>query len=399
MKNLRASVARAFSLQFAAHKIPTANVAPRAFQTKIGTMDNRLIDKFGLRTPVIQAPMGGGPTTPRLVAEICNAGGLGSVAAAYLSPQQIDREITEVRNLTDRPFAVNLFSREPDQPLQGDVDSVLAWLNRQHHHLGIAPPKLPDTPQHDLNAQLDAVLAHPVPAVSFTFGRLPPPRMDQMRQRGTFLIGTATTVAEALALQAAGCDAVVAQGAEAGGHRGAFLAPAAQALVGTVALVPQVADAVRIPVIASGGIMDGRGIVAARALGAAAVQMGTAFLTCDEAATHPAHRQAVLSASDDQTVVTEAFSGRAARGLRNRFIEEFDAAGLRPLSYPWQNALTRDVRRAAAAAGDAGALALWAGQGVRLARTRPARQLMLELEEEIRRVSESLVPKDRRGPR
>jgi nitronate monooxygenase len=357
-------------------------------------MDGRFVERFGLRVPVIQAPMGGGPTTPGLVAAVCNAGGLGSVAAAYLSPEQIDREIATVRTLTDRPFAVNLFSRDPDRPLEGEVDAVVEWLGRQHQRLGIAPPELPKVPQHDFDAQLDAILAHPVPIVSFTFGLLPPARVEQMRQRGIYVMGTATTVREAQALEAAGCDAVVAQGSEAGAHRGTFLSPAARAMVGTVALVPQVADAVGIPVIASGGIMDGRGIVAALALGAAAVQMGTAFLACDEAGTTPAHRRAVLSAEEDQTVVTEAFSGRAARGLSNRFVEEFDAAGLRPLSYPWQNALTRDARRAAAAAGDAGALALWAGQGLRVPQARPAAQLMAEWEEQIRRVSASLLTRD-----
>jgi nitronate monooxygenase len=357
-------------------------------------MDARFVERFGLRVPVIQAPMAGGPTTPRLVAAVCNAGGLGSVAAAYLSPEQIDRDLSAVRKLTGRPFAVNLFSRDPDRPLEGDVDAVIQWLNREHQRLGIPPPTLPATPQHDFDAQLDAILAHPVAVVSFTFGLLPPARVGQMRGRGIYLVGTATTVREAQALEAAGCDAVVAQGGEAGAHRGTFLSPAARAMIGTVALVPQVADAVGVPVVASGGIMDGRGIVAALALGAAAVQMGTAFLACDEAGTTPAHRRAVLSAAEDQTVVTEAFSGRAARGLTNRFIEEFDAAGLRPLSYPWQNALTRDVRRAAAAADDPGALALWAGQGVRLAKARPAAQLLREWEEEIRRVSGSLLARD-----
>jgi nitronate monooxygenase len=354
-------------------------------------MDTRFTERWGLRLPVIQAPMGGGPTTPALVAAVCNAGGLGSVAAAYLSPEQIDREIADVRGLTDRPFAVNLFSRDPDRPLAGDVPAMTAWLAEQHARLGIPPPTVPDRPQHDFDAQLDAVLAHPVPIFSFTFGLLPPARVERMKARGVYLIGTATTVAEAVAVERAGCDAVVAQGSEAGAHRGTFLVPAAAGLVGTIALVPQMADAVRIPVIASGGIMDGRGIVAAQALGAAAVQMGTAFLTCDEAGTNAAYRRAVLEAGEDETVVTEAFSGRAARGIRNRYLDEFAAAGLRPLSYPWQNALTRDLRRAAAAREDPGLLSLWAGQGVRMARPGSAARLMTDLEAEIRQVRASLA--------
>lgn len=353
-------------------------------------MDGRLIQRFGLQVPVIQAPMAGGPTTPRLVAAVCNSGAMGSVAAAYLSADEIDREIASVRRLTSRPFAVNLFSRDPDQPLGGDIKAVTGWLAGQHERLGLGPPVMPDAPQHDFDHQLDAILAHPVAAISFTFGLLPPPRVRQIKDRGIYLIGTATTVREARALEESGCDAVVAQGSEAGAHRGTFLSTAAQAMVGTVALVPQVVDAVRVPVVASGGIMDGRGVVAALALGAAAVQMGTAFLTCDEAGTSPAYRQALLEASEDQTVLTDAFSGRAARGVRNRFIEEFAATGLQALTYPWQNALTRDLRRRAAATGDAGALALWAGQGVRLLRPRTAEQLIRDLEEEIRRVRDSL---------
>ncbi len=344
-----------------------------------------------MRLPVIQAPMGGGPTTPALVAAVCNAGGLGSVAAAYLSAEQIDHEIAAVREQTGRPFAVNLFSRDPDRPLAGDVPTVTAWLAERHAALGIPPPTTPERPQHDFDAQLDAILAHPVPIVSFTFGLLPPARVGQMKSRGVYLIGTATTVDEAVALERAGCDAVVVQGSEAGAHRGTFLVPAAAGLVGTIALVPQAVDAVRIPVIASGGIMDGRGIVAAQALGAAAVQMGTAFLTCDEAGTNAAYRRAVLDAAEDDTVVTDAFSGRAARGIRNRYLDDFAAAGLQPLSYPWQNALTRNLRRAAAAKEDAGLLSLWAGQGVRLARRGSAPQLMADLQAEMHRVRASLA--------
>jgi nitronate monooxygenase len=214
--------------------------------------------------------------------------------------------------------------------------------------------------------------------------------MRQLKERDIFVIGTATTVREAVALEAAGCDAVVAQGTEAGAHRGTFLVPFHDALIGTIALVPQVVDAVRIPVIASGGIMDGRGIVAALALGASAVQMGTAFLTCDEAGTSAPYRQALATATEDATTITDAFSGRPARGLRNRYIAEFESAHLSPLSYPWQNALTRNLRRAAAANNDPSALALWAGQGVRMIKPRPVHQLMQDLEAEIQRARSSL---------
>jgi nitronate monooxygenase len=191
------------------------------------------------------------------------------------------------------------------------------------------------------------------------------------------LAGTATTVDEAIALEVAGVDAVIAQGSEAGGHRGTFLGLAEASMVGTMALVPQIVDAVKVPVVASGGIMDGRGIAAALALGADAVQMGTAFLTADEAGASDAYRAQILAAKDNATRLTSAFSGRFARGIRNRFMEEVDAAGGDAiLPFPAQNALTRPLRTAAAKQGRAELLSLWAGQGTRLARSLPAAQLV-----------------------
>jgi nitronate monooxygenase len=353
-------------------------------------MDSRFMQRWSMRVPVIQAPMGGGPTTPALVAAVCEAGGMGSVAAAYLSPGQIDRDLREVKSLTSRPFAVNLFSPAADQPLRGDVAAVTALLAREHERLGLSPPTLPPTPKEDFDAQLDSVLAHGVPILSFTFGLLPEPRMKQLRDRGIYTIGTATTVREAIALEQAGCDAVVVQGAEAGAHRGTFLGTAESSLIGTMALVPQAVDAVKIPVIASGGIMDGRGVVAAQALGAAAVQMGTAFLNCDEAATSATYRRALEHASEDQTVVTDVFSGRAARGIRNRFIDMMANANLTPLSYPWQNAFTRELRKAAASHEDAGLLSLWVGQGVRMMQTGSAAEIVARIEAQMASVRASL---------
>jgi nitronate monooxygenase len=196
------------------------------------------------------------------------------------------------------------------------------------------------------------------------------------------LAGTATTVDEAVALERAGVDVVVAQGSEAGGHRGTFDdAKADSSLVGTLALVPQIVDAVRVPVVASGGIMDGRGIAAALALGAGAAQLGTAFLTCDEAGVPDAYKQAILDAHEDETRVTRAFSGRAARGIVNRFMREIDAAG-DVLPFPLQNALTRPLRTAAATQGRAEFLSLWAGQGVRMARRQTAADLVAALVKE-----------------
>jgi nitronate monooxygenase len=206
--------------------------------------------------------------------------------------------------------------------------------------------------------------------------------MQAIKARGMFVMGTATTVAEAVSLETAGVDAIVAQGSEAGGHRGTFAGPFEAGLVGTMALVPQVVDAVSLPVIASGGIMDGRGIAAALALGAQAVQMGTAFLTCHEAGIPDAYKEAILKAHEDETRLTRAFSGRPARGIVNRFMTEIDRTAESILPFPLQNALTRPLRSAAAKQGRAEFLSLWAGQAVRLARRQPAAELVARLVKE-----------------
>jgi nitronate monooxygenase len=251
--------------------------------------------------------------------------------------------------------------------------------------LGLPCPVVPTRVGESFEAQLEAALDSGASAFSFTFGLVPQAAIEALRRRGMVVLGTATTVDEALALEASGVDAVVAQGSEAGGHRGTFLRDARTSQIGTMALVPQVVDAVKLPVVASGGIMDGRGIVAARALGAVAVQMGTAFLTCDEAGTPAAYRAAVLAAREDETRVTRAYSGRAARGLVNRFMREVDTGRDDDpiLPYPLQNALTRPLRAAAAAQGRSEFLSAWAGQGVRLARSRSAADLMIALAREI----------------
>lgn len=352
---------------------------------------NDFCRRFEMNIPVVLAPMGGGPSTPELAAAVSNAGGLGSLAAAYSSPEKIIEDIAKIRTLTKRPFAVNLFSPAAQEPLRGDVEAVSKFLTGFHQRLGLSAPQLPSSAIEDFDKQIDAICASKPLAVSFTFGLLPPPAMQRLKAAGIFVIGTATTVDEARQLERAGVDAVVAQGGEAGAHRGTFAVPAEQALIGTVALVPQVVDAVRVPVIASGGIMDGRGILAALALGARAVQMGTAFLAAKEAGTSPAYREALLKAREDQTTVTRAFSGRMARGIENEFIIKWNDSGLNNLSYPWQNAFTQQMRRAASAAKDAGLLSLWAGQGVGLIRQGSAAELIERWRAEIKLAQQNIA--------
>ena len=315
--------------------------------------------------------MAGGPTTPQLIAAVGAAGGLGSLGAALLAPAAIASAAEAIRGLSNRPFGINLFVLPPPDAPAARLRPALERLAPFHAELGLPPPEVPASFGADPEAQIDAVLAAAPAVVSTHFGPPPPRLLAGCRARGIAVFATATTADEASALEAAGVDAIVAQGAEAGGHRGTFLAPSAAAALGTMVLVPAIVDRVGIPVIAAGGIMDGRGIRAALALGASAVQMGTAFLACPEAGTHPAHK-AALAADGADTIVTRGVTGRPARGLRNRLLETLDGDAERALDYPVQNVLSSGLRGAAARAGRADLMAMWAGQAHAQARAEPA---------------------------
>jgi len=364
-------------------------------------MKTLLTERLGIQHPIIQAPMAGGGDTPALVAALCEAGALGSVGATYLTPQQILQTCAAVRARTERPFGINLFV--PEESLPDDIATgvAIARVAPFYEELGLPRPEPPSSVARDFDGQLDAALNGGASVFSFTFGMLPSSAREQVKARGLMLAGTATTVEEAIALERAGIDIVVAQGSEAGGHRGTFAGPIdavafERGMIGTLALVPQIVDAVRVPVIASGGIMDGRGIAAALALGAVGAQLGTAFLTCEEAGVPDVYKQAVLDAHEEQTRITRAFSGRPARGIVNRFMGEVEAPWwpqeLSVLPFPLQNTLTRPLRAAAAKQGRAEFLSLWAGQGVRMARRMKAADLVAALVEEtdavIRRMSQ-----------
>ena len=355
------------------------------------TLSTPLTDILNLTYPIIQAPMAGGATTPALVVEVCEAGGLGFLAGAYSTPAQIAEAAQAVRARTARPFGVNLFAPLPAPPIP-NLEVTLARLAPYHAELGLPAPSLPASTGISFEAQLAAALDSGASVFSFTFGLLPLDVVQVIKARGLFLMGTATTVEEARQLEAAGVDAVVAQGGEAGAHRGTFAASFEAAMVGTLALVPQVVDSVRVPVVASGGIMDGRGIAAALALGASAVQLGTAFLTTHEAGIPDVYKAAILAAREDQTRVTRAFSGRPARGIVNRFLTEVEGEGGEAiLPYPYQNALTRPLRTAAGQQGRPEFLSLWAGQGVRLARRASASALVAQLADETEAVIRRLA--------
>jgi len=342
------------------------------------------LQELGIEHPVIQAPMAGGPATPELVAAVSNAGGLGSLGAAYLTPAEVSDAIARTRELTRKPFNVNLFAGGYDAAATADPTRMLNLLAKIHEELGLPPPALPVLSADPFPAQLEAVLEARPAVFSFTFGIPPVGALQRLAERDIATIGTATTAEEARLLEEAGIGAIVAQGAEAGAHRGTFAGPFEASMVPTLRLVEEIVNAVAAPVIASGGLMDGRDIAAAMARGACAAQLGTAFLPCPESGASEAYKRAILAARADTTVVTRAFSGRPARGLANAFVTRLRGKEGAILPYPLQNALTRPMRSAAARSGNAGFLSLWAGTGAARARALPAGELVRRLVEEIR---------------
>lgn len=347
----------------------------------------RLCRELGVRVPIVQAPMANGVTTPELVAAVSEAGALGSVGAPYYSAAEIARAAREVRARTGKPFALNLFVPvKPPAPAGAADERVRAALNAFRAELGLPLDPAPAPPRDDFEAQLEAVLEARPAVFSFTMGIPERHHVAALRAIGTVLIGTATTPDEGAALEDAGVDVVCAQGAEAGGHRGSFLAPASEGLWGVLALTRALVRRVRVPVLAAGGIMDGAGVAAALVAGASGVQMGTAFLACPEAGTAPAHKAALRSEPARRTVLTKAFSGRHGRAIANRYT---DALADLPLpAFPDFLAHTRDVRAAASAQGRADLMQLWAGQGAPLARDLPAAELVAAL---VRETNEALA--------
>jgi nitronate monooxygenase len=358
-----------------------------------------LTERLGIRYPIIQAPLAGGGDTPELVAAVSEAGGFGFIGAAYLTPPQISESSRAVKARTDRPFGVSLFAPLRTVEAPKDPGPALARLAPFYAELGLPAPQVPAFRADSFDEQFAAALQSDASVMSFTFGILPRDAIEATKARGMLLVGTATTVAEALALERAGVDAVVTQGSEAGGHRGTFSGPFEAGMVGTMALVPQVVDAVTVPVIASGGIMDGRGIAAALALGASAVQMGTAFLTCSEAGIPEVYKAAILASHEDGTRLTRAFSGRPARGIVNRFMNDLENPDVQDaiLPFPLQNALTRPLRAAAAKQGRAEYLSLWAGQGLRMARRQSAADLVARLARQTTEALDRLPRTEGRG--
>lgn len=347
--------------------------------------------RLGLGVPIIQGPFGGGISSVELVAAVCEAGGLGSFGVHHLDAPGIADVAARIRARTARPFALNLWIPldDADDPQIDDAAFArnAALLQPYFDELGLVVPQRPARFMPHYAEQVEAVLAARPAVFSFVFGIPAPDVLARCRALDIVTLGAATTVDEALALEQAGVDMIVATGFEAGGHRVSFLRAAEESLTGTFALVPQVADAVRVPVIAAGGIADGRGIAAALALGAHGVQIGTAFLACEESNADALHREMLFSPDARHTGLTRVFSGRLARGIRNRLMNELQPQAAQVPQYPVQNWFGGIMKKAALAQGRPDLMSLWCGQAAPLLTQRDARALMAALIEETSRIT------------
>jgi nitronate monooxygenase len=341
--------------------------------------------------PIIQAPMAGGITTPELVGAVSEFGALGSVGAGYLTSVQLDEQIKEIKARTSKPFNVNLFV--PEDQVSFSIEDVLrmsAVLKKMN--MPLQDFSFTNEANHiNYEKQLEVILQNDVPICSFTFGIPSKEVITELKKEGRIVIGTATTVEEALLFEEWGADIIVAQGNEAGGHRGTFKGSAkSDACIGTMALVPQAADAVDIPIIAAGGIADARGIAAALVLGAKGVQLGSVFIPCLESGAASAYKSKIINSNENDTILTKAFSGKYARGITNDFIQHMKPYENLLLPYPVQNEVTKPLRIKAAKEQNPQNMSLWAGQGLRMINDSfSAKELLTKLIAEVNAVTES----------
>lgn len=342
--------------------------------------DHRIQQLLGIDLPILQAPMAGAAFEDMAIA-VTNAGGLGALACAMLSPEQIKAAMATIRQQTKGPVNLNFFCHQP--PVDDPVREA-HWRQRlepYYAELGIDPRAVAPSPKRAPFDETTCTLVETLrpEVVSFHFGLPDRALLARVKATGAKVLSSATTVDEARWLEDAGCDAIIAQGVEAGGHRGMFLDDRIHTQVGTFALVPQVVDAVKVPVIAAGGIADGRGIVAAFALGASAVQIGTAYLLSPEARISAVHRAALSSAKDNDTALTNVFSGRPARGIVNRIVREVGPISPVAPAFPMAGGALAPLRAKTEPQGAGDFMSLWSGQALRLARALPAGELTREL--------------------
>lgn len=341
----------------------------------------RVARLLGIEHPIVQGPFGGGLSSVALAAAVSEAGGLGSFGVHHLEPEAIASVAADLRAATARPFALNLWVSNHDLSesamTRDRFDAAVTRLRPLYDDAGVDPPTYPDRFAPSFEAQAEAVLEAAPAAFSFVFGVPDASLLTAFRERGVVTLGTATTPDEAVALDSAGVDIVIASGAEAGGHRGAFLAEAEESLFGTLALVRTATAEVGAPVVAAGGIADARAITAVLALGAEGAQIGTAFLATEESGATPEHRAGLLGGASRRTRLTRAYSGRLARGIPNRLMEQLADGPIEP--YPYQGYLLKPITDAARAQGRTDLVALWSGQATALLEHRRARDLYAAL--------------------
>src|SRR5215469_11113986 len=341
--------------------------------------NDRFIKLSGIDLPIIQAPMAGSALSDMVVA-VSEAGGLGSLACALLTVEQARKELETIRRRTSRPINANFFCH---QTPRGDSVRQTNWrrrLDAYYVQLQADDTSIPQSTRSPFDDKMcDLVMEFHPEVVSFHFGLPDKNLFHRVRSTGAKILSTATSVDEAHWLEDHGCDAIIAQGFEAGGHRGMFLTKDVSTQVGTMALVPQVVDAVKVPVIAAGGIVDARGILAAFALGAAAVQMGTAYLRCPEAKVAPLYRQALKDAKDNETAITNVFTGRPARSIVNRLMREVGPISDIAPEFPLAAGALASLRAKSEMAGSPDFSPLWSGQAARLGRELPAAELTKQL--------------------
>ena len=335
-----------------------------------------LTEMLGIETPILLAPMAGGPTTPELVTAVSEGGGFGQFGAAYLNGDKIRAMAKSLKASSNKGFGINLFIPENPQFTARKTAAAKEALREYFKQFDLPVPKTVANVMPDFDEQILSVIESGIRLCSFHLGIPPQASINSLKQAGIITAASATSVEEGRIAENLGIDFIIAQGGEAGGHRGTWIGKWEDSMTGTMSLVSQLTANVSTPVIAAGGIMDGRGMAAAMALGAVGVQMGTAFLTCPEAGVHREYKNALLSAKDDKTTVTKAFSGRPARGLRNRFISEMENSDAEILPFPIQNQLTSGLRKAAAEAADTGFMSMWCGQAAGLSRGLPAAELL-----------------------
>lgn len=344
-------------------------------------MTTSIFKSLNIKYPIIQAPMLG-VTTPEMVAAVAETGGLGSLPVGGLSPEKTLELIRTTKSKTDKPFSVNLFAHDTSVKVSDDELNLMQdFLEQvcQTNKIPFSRRESKDFTFFHYREQLDILISEKIPVVSFTFGVLKSEEIIRLKENGTVVIGTATCVEEARILESAGVDYIVAQGIEAGGHRGSFLSENTLPEVGLMSLLPQISDAVHVPVIAAGGLFDGRTMKAAFALGAALVQLGSVFITADESAATNAYKDTVLNASDTATELTRAFSGRWARGVKNAFMEQVKNSGVIIPYYTYQNSLTAPIRAYAQANDLKDFMSLWAGQSAFRSKRGKTGEIMMDL--------------------